>query len=68
MKRSSSICSAIQAKSDSEGAALVTLLIMFVSKAWHYGKLLVVLLVEKLLRHATAVPPWGYRLEALAPA
>ena len=34
------------------------------AKAWLYGKLLVALLVEKLIRHATAVSPWGYDLEA----
>ena len=37
------------------------------AKAWLYGKLLVALLVEKLVRHATSVSPWGYSLEA-APA
>ena len=35
------------------------------AKAWLYGKLLVALLVEKLIHHATAVSPWGYRLEAV---
>ena len=30
------------------------------AKAWLYGKLLVALLVEKLIHHATAVSPWGY--------
>ena len=34
------------------------------AKAWLYGKLLVALLVEKLIRHATSVSPWGYSLEA----
>ena len=34
------------------------------AKAWLYGKLLAALLVEKLIRHATAVSPWGYRLAA----
>ncbi len=34
------------------------------AKAWLYGKLLVALLVEKLIGHATAVSPWGYRLAA----
>jgi len=29
------------------------------AKAWLYGKLLVALLMEKLIRHATAVSPWG---------
>ena len=32
------------------------------AKAWLYGKLLVALLVEKLIRHATAISPWGYDL------
>ena len=30
------------------------------AQAWLYGKLLVALLVEKVLRHARAVSPWGY--------
>ena len=34
------------------------------AKAWLYGKLLVALLVEKLINHAIAVSPWGYRLAA----
>ena len=34
------------------------------AKAWLYGKLLVALLVEKLIRHATAISPWGYDLAA----
>ena len=34
------------------------------AKAWLYGKLLAALLVEKLIDHATAVSPWGYRLAA----
>ena len=38
------------------------------ARAWLYGKLLVALLVEKLVRHAGAVSPWGYRLEALEAA
>ena len=38
------------------------------AKAWLYGKLLVALLVEKLIRHANTVSPWGYSLEALPPA
>ena len=33
------------------------------SKAWLYGKLLVALLTEKLIRHAESVSPWGYLLE-----
>jgi len=35
------------------------------AKAWLYGKLLVALLVEKLIQHATAISPWGYHLEAM---
>ena len=34
------------------------------ARAWLYGKLLVALLVEKLVRHAAAVSPWGCRLPA----
>ena len=34
------------------------------ARAWLYGKLLVALLVDKLIHHASAVSPWGYRLEA----
>lgn len=34
------------------------------AKAWLYGKLLVALLVEKLIGHAIAISPWGYRLAA----
>ncbi|MDE0626458.1 MAG: IS4 family transposase [Bryobacterales bacterium] len=37
------------------------------ARAWLYGKLLVALLVEKLIRHASAISPWGYPLES-APA
>lgn len=33
------------------------------AKAWLYGKLFVALLVEKLVRHATSISPWGYELE-----
>ena len=29
------------------------------AKAWLYGKFLVALLVEKLIRHASAISPWG---------
>ena len=32
------------------------------AKAWLYGKLFTALLVEKLIRHASAVSPWGYDL------
>ena len=38
------------------------------AKAWLYGKLLVALLVEKLIRHATAISPWGYDLATPATA
>ena len=37
------------------------------ARAWLYGKLIVALLTEKLLHHASAVSPWGYDLQA-APA
>lgn len=30
------------------------------AQAWLYGKLFAALLVEKLVRHASAVSPWGY--------
>ena len=33
------------------------------AQAWLYGKLFVALLVEKVLRHARAVSPWGYDIE-----
>ena len=36
------------------------------AKAWLYGKLLVALLVEKLIRHASAISPWGYELAPAA--
>ena len=36
------------------------------AKAWLYGKLLVALLVEKLIRHASAISPWGYDLASAA--
>ncbi len=32
------------------------------SRAWLYGKLLVGLLVEKMITHASAISPWGYSL------
>lgn len=32
------------------------------ARAWLYGKLLTALLVEKLIRHASAVSPWGCEL------
>jgi len=34
------------------------------AKAWLYGKLPVSLLVEKLIRHASATSPWGYDIDA----
>jgi hypothetical protein len=33
-----------------------------VARAWLYGKILVGLLVERLIRDASAFSPWGYRL------
>ena len=36
------------------------------AKAWLYGKLLVALLVEKLIHHATAISPWGCKMETSA--
>lgn len=38
------------------------------AKAWLYGKLFVALLVEKLIRHASTISPWGYPLEAVPAA
>ena len=38
------------------------------ARAWLYGKLLVALLVEKLVRHASALSPWGYDLAPPPPA
>ena len=38
------------------------------ARAWLYGKLLVALLVEKLIRHARAISPWGYPWETAAAA
>ena len=32
------------------------------ARAWLYGKLLVALLADKLVRHACAISPWGYDL------
>lgn len=34
------------------------------AQAWLYGKLFVALLTEKVIEHASALSPWGYRLEA----
>ncbi len=33
------------------------------ARAWLYGKLLLALLVEKVIRHAESISPWGYDLE-----
>lgn len=33
------------------------------SKAWIYGKMLVALITEELVRYAESVSPWGYQLE-----
>ena len=35
------------------------------ARAWLYGKLLVALLTEKLVHHASALSPWGYELVRL---
>ena len=32
------------------------------ARAWLYGKLIIALLTEKLVQHATALSPWGYEL------
>ena len=37
------------------------------AKAWLYGKLLVALLVEKLIRSALADSPWGYGMAQTPP-
>jgi hypothetical protein len=37
------------------------------AKAWLYGKLLVALLVEKVMRHARTISPWGYDVAPAAP-
>lgn len=34
------------------------------AQAWLYGKLFVALLTEKVIEHASALSPWGYRLQA----
>ena len=34
------------------------------AKAWLYGKLLVALLTEKIVRHARTLSPWGYDVRA----
>jgi hypothetical protein len=33
------------------------------AQAWLYGKLFVALLTEKVIEHASALSPWGYRLQ-----
>lgn len=33
------------------------------AKAWLYGKLLVALVVEKIIAHASVISPWGYVME-----
>ena len=38
------------------------------ARAWLYGKLFMALLVEKIVRHAESVPPWGYELVPSAAA
>ncbi len=38
------------------------------AKAGRYGKLLVALLAEKLIRHTTEVSPWGDHVEAVPTA
>ena len=37
------------------------------ARAWLYGKLLVALLTEKTLRHASAVSPWSFEWRAMLP-
>ena len=37
------------------------------AQAWLYGKLLVALLVEKVMRQAQTLSPWGYHVAAEAP-
>lgn len=34
------------------------------ARSWLYGKLIVALLTEKLVEHASALSPWGYELQA----
>ena len=38
------------------------------ARAWLYGKLFTALLVEKLIRQASAISPWGYDLDRTANA
>jgi hypothetical protein len=37
------------------------------ARSWLYGKLIVALLTEKLVQHASTISPWGYELPAPAP-
>ena len=34
------------------------------ARAWLYGKLLIALLTEKIVRHARTLSPWGYDMQA----
>ncbi len=34
------------------------------AKAWLYGKLLVALLTEKIVRHVRTLSPWGHDMQA----
>lgn len=36
------------------------------TRAWLYGKLIVALLTEKLIHHASALSPWGYEVQGKA--
>ena len=38
------------------------------ARAWLYGKLLLALLTEKTLRHASAISPWGFDWRRMLPA
>ena len=38
------------------------------ARAWLYGKLLIALLTEKTMRHASAVSPWGFDWRTMLPA
>lgn len=38
------------------------------ARAWLYGKMIVALLTEKLIQHASALSPWGYELSTPAHA
>ena len=37
------------------------------ARAWLHGKLLLALLVEKIIRHAESISPWGYELATATP-